>query len=106
MARYKHSDYKQLLMVPVSLEDQIQPGTMEYAIHRLIEERVDTTIFDQKYRNDETIRPDIADLRAGWITGRNSFQPGWTQVVLERLQGMERQAGRSIKEETEIGAEG
>ena len=56
MARYKHSDYKQLLMVPVSLEDQIQPGTMEYAIHRLIEERVDTTIFDQKYRNDETGR--------------------------------------------------
>ena len=56
MARYKHSDYKQLLMVPVSLEDQIQPGTMEYAIHRLIEERVNTAIFDEKYRNDETGR--------------------------------------------------
>jgi len=52
MARYKHSDYKQLLMVPVSLEDQLCPGTMEYAIHRLIEERVDTTVFDKKYRND------------------------------------------------------
>ena len=43
-------------MVPVSLEDQLMPGTLEYAIHQLIEDRIETTIFDEKYRNDETGR--------------------------------------------------
>lgn len=56
MPRYKFYDYNQLIMVPVSLEDQLSPGTLEYAIHRLIEERIDTSIFDEKYRNDETGR--------------------------------------------------
>ena len=56
MPRYKPYDYNQLLMVPVSLENQLAPGTLEYAIHRLIEERIDTSIFDQKYQNDETGR--------------------------------------------------
>ena len=54
MARYKSYDYSQLLMIPVSLENQLAPGTLEYAIHRLIEERIDTSMFDEKYRNDET----------------------------------------------------
>ncbi|MCK5243878.1 MAG: IS1182 family transposase [Desulfobacterales bacterium] len=56
MARYKPYDYDQLLMVPVSLEDQLMPGTLEYAIHHVIEERVDTSLFDERYRNDETGR--------------------------------------------------
>lgn len=56
MPRYKAYDYNQLMMVPVSLEQQLVPGTLEYAIHRLIEERVDTSIFDEKYRNEETGR--------------------------------------------------
>lgn len=54
MARYKPYDYNQLMMIPVSLEEQLVPGTLEYAIHRLVEERVDTSIFDDKYRNDIT----------------------------------------------------
>jgi hypothetical protein len=29
MARYKHYDYNQLMMVPVSLEDQLMPGTFK-----------------------------------------------------------------------------
>lgn len=33
MARYKPYDYNQLMMVPVSLEEQLVPGTLEYAIH-------------------------------------------------------------------------
>ena len=56
MPRYKPYDYKQLMMVPVSLDQQLAPGTLEYAIHQLIEERVDTSIFDEKYRNDQTGR--------------------------------------------------
>jgi len=56
MPRFKPYDYNQLLMVPVSLEDQLVPGTLEYAIHHLLEERVDTTIFHDKYQNEDTGR--------------------------------------------------
>ncbi|MBM4148322.1 MAG: IS1182 family transposase [Lentisphaerae bacterium] len=56
MPRYKPYDYDQLMMIPVSLEQQLAPGTLEYAIHRLIEERIDTSVFDEKYRNDGTGR--------------------------------------------------
>jgi transposase len=54
MARYKAYDYNQLVMVPVSLDKQLSPTSLEFAIHKLIEERIDTSIFDEKYRNDET----------------------------------------------------
>jgi len=60
MARYKHYDYDQLMMVPVSLEEQLIPGTLEYAIHHVVEERLDLSIFDDRYSNDETGRKAIA----------------------------------------------
>jgi transposase len=56
MPRYKPYDYAQLMMIPVSLEEQLVPGTLEYAIHTVIEERIDTSVFDQQYNNDETGR--------------------------------------------------
>lgn len=56
MPRYKPYDYDQLMLVPVSLEDQLAPGTLEYAIHHLMEARIDTSMFDEKYRNDDTGR--------------------------------------------------
>ena len=46
MARYKRYDYNQLMMVPVSLEEQLMPGTLEYAIHHVVEQRLDLSIFD------------------------------------------------------------
>ena len=51
MARYKHYDYNQLMMVPVSLEEQLMPGTLEYAIHHVVEERLDLSLFDDRYCN-------------------------------------------------------
>ena len=59
MARYKHYDYDQLIMVPVSLEDQLIPGTLEYAIHHIVEGRLDLSVFDNRYRNDDTGRKAI-----------------------------------------------
>ncbi len=56
MARYKIYDYRQRVLLPVSLEDQLMPGTLEFAIHTLVEKRIDMSIFDGKYRNDETGR--------------------------------------------------
>ncbi|MGB8990942.1 MAG: IS1182 family transposase [Desulfobaccales bacterium] len=56
MARYKTYDYRQRILLPVSLEDQLMPGTLEFAIHTLVEKRLDMSVFDGKYRNDETGR--------------------------------------------------
>src|SRR5210317_2102256 len=56
MAKYKNYDYKQSLMIPVSLEEQLMPGTLEFAIHSLIENRMDMSVFDDRYNNDETGR--------------------------------------------------
>ena len=32
-------------------------GTLEFAIHTLVDKRLDMSIFQSKYRNDETGRP-------------------------------------------------
>ena len=56
MAKYKQYDYKQMVMLPISLEDQLAPGTLEFAIHTLVENRLDLSLFDERYRNDETGR--------------------------------------------------
>src|SRR5512135_1355520 len=56
MAKYKSYDYSQGVLIPVSLEEQLMPGTLEFAIHTLVENRIDTSIFDCRYSNDETGR--------------------------------------------------
>ena len=56
MAKYKRYDYKQGLMIAVSLEDQLMPGTLEFAIHTLVERRMDMSVFDANYQNDEVGR--------------------------------------------------
>ena len=53
MAKYKPYDYSQQVMIPVSLEEQLVPGTLEFAIQTLVETRIDMSIFDHRYRNDE-----------------------------------------------------
>jgi transposase len=56
MAKYKRYDYKQSLMIPVSLEEQLVPGTLEFAIHTLVDRRMDMSVFDDNYQNDESGR--------------------------------------------------
>jgi transposase len=41
-------------MVPISLEDQLMEGTLELAIHTLVEGRLGVSRFDARYKNDET----------------------------------------------------
>jgi transposase len=57
MARYKYYDYAQTVMVPVSLEKQLTPGTLEFAIHILVQRYVDTSIFESRYQNDTAGSP-------------------------------------------------
>ena len=56
MAKYKPYDYSQTVLLPVSLTDQLMPGTLEFAINTLVEERLDVSQFDKRYNNDETGR--------------------------------------------------
>jgi hypothetical protein len=42
MAKYRYYDYSQSVLIPISLEEQLMPGTLEFAIHTLLETRLDT----------------------------------------------------------------
>jgi transposase len=42
------------MLIPVSLKEQLMPGTLEFAIQTHADERMDVSIFDEKYHNDET----------------------------------------------------
>jgi len=53
MARYKHYDYGQMKMLPVSYERQILPGTFEHTLSFLIDHKIDLTIFEDRYQNDD-----------------------------------------------------
>ena len=56
MAKYRRYDYSQSVLIPVSLEEQLVPGTLEFAIHTLVERRMDMSVLDDNYQNDETGR--------------------------------------------------
>jgi transposase len=57
MARYKDYDYSQGKFIPIHFDRQILPGTFEYSLHYLIDNEIDLSIFDTRYRNDETGAP-------------------------------------------------
>jgi transposase len=59
MAKHQHYDYKQSVIEPIFLEDQLVPGTLEYAIHYIVEVRLDMSVFDARYKNDTTGRKSI-----------------------------------------------
>jgi transposase len=57
MARYKEYDYSQGKFIPIHFDKQILPGTFEYSLHYLIDNEIDLSIFDLRYRNDEIGAP-------------------------------------------------
>jgi transposase len=54
MAKYKPNNEDQMVMLPISLQDQLVPGTLEYTINELVEKHIDLSVFDARYKNDET----------------------------------------------------
>ena len=57
MARYKDYNYSQGKFIPIHFERQILPGTFEYSLHYLIDNEIDLSVFDLRYRNDDTGAP-------------------------------------------------
>ena len=56
MARFKVVDMSPRLL-PVILEQQLVPGTFEYALHALIDSEFDLSALAAKFKNDETGAP-------------------------------------------------
>jgi transposase len=56
MARYKHID-TQPKFLPVDLSRQFLPGTFEHAVQHLLDQLIDLTPFDARFRNDDTGAP-------------------------------------------------
>ena len=54
MAKYKPTNEDQMVMLPISLQDQLVPGTLEHTINRLVDENINLSVFDERYKNDET----------------------------------------------------
>lgn len=57
MPKFKHYDYNQSTMIAINFGDQLQLGTFEYAIHHLIDSKLDLSIFYPAYQNDDGGRP-------------------------------------------------
>ncbi len=57
MARYKSYSYDQGILLPVHFDRQILPGTFEYTLNYLIDNELDLSVFDRRFKNDETGAP-------------------------------------------------
>jgi transposase len=57
MARYKEYSYEQGKFIPIHFDKQILPGTFEYTLSYVIDDEIDLSLFDQRYKNDETGAP-------------------------------------------------
>jgi len=57
MPKFKPYNYNQTSMVVINYQDQLQPGTFEHAIHYLIDQKLDLSIFNPNYKNDDGGRP-------------------------------------------------
>jgi hypothetical protein len=60
MAKFKRYDYSQKVLIPVSLEEQLVPGSLEFAIHTLIDTRMDMSVFE-----DNFIKSGVVGLLSG-----------------------------------------
>jgi transposase len=52
MAKYKPCNEDQLVMLPISLQDQLVEGTLEHTISELVDKHIDLSVFDARYNND------------------------------------------------------
>ena len=57
MPKFIPTIYKQNILLSLNFEDQLQPGTFEYALHYLIEHKLDLAVFYPRYKNDDNGRP-------------------------------------------------
>ena len=52
MAKFKPCNEDQMVMLPISLQDQLVEGTLEHTINELVEKHINLSVFDARYNND------------------------------------------------------
>jgi transposase len=57
MAKYKEYDYSQGKFIAIHFDKQILTGTFEHTLHYLIDNEIDLSLFDERYKNDDTGAP-------------------------------------------------
>ena len=57
MARYKHYNYDQLKLLPISFSRQILPGTFEHTLNHIVDHELNLSVFNARYHNDDTGAP-------------------------------------------------
>lgn len=57
MAKFKSYNYDQTALVAVDLEKQLPPGSLEFAIHYLVDHEIDLSGLESRFRNDDEGRP-------------------------------------------------
>lgn len=57
MPRYKKYDYSQSLLLPVNFHEQILPGTLEYTIHYVVDNKIDMSRIEKRFHNEEIGAP-------------------------------------------------
>ncbi|MCK4839126.1 MAG: transposase [Desulfobulbaceae bacterium] len=60
MPKYKPNSTSQGIFAPVHLSHQIQSGTFEYTLNHLVDNVLDLSILDSRFKNDETGAPAYA----------------------------------------------
>jgi len=50
MPKFIPYDHNQSALVVINYQDQLQPGSFEYAIHHLIENKLDLSVFYPSYK--------------------------------------------------------
>jgi len=57
MPRFKETNPDQTVLLAVSFDRQILPGTFEHTLNYLVDHKRDLSVFHHKYRNEEGGRP-------------------------------------------------
>lgn len=53
MPNFKPYNHAQSSMIVINFEDQLQPGSFEHTLHQLLTDKLDLSMFYERYNNDE-----------------------------------------------------
>lgn len=54
MAKFKPCNDDQLIMLPISLQNQLVPGSLEHTLSEVVDKHLDLSVFEARYHNDLT----------------------------------------------------
>ena len=57
MPKFIEYDYNQMVMLPISFDRQILPGSFEHSLNYLVDKELDLSIFHHRFNNDDNGRP-------------------------------------------------